>query len=238
MSMDDQQRLSRLARYVASTVPSGTTLGLGSGSTAEAVVRALGERVREGLEISGVPTSRRTADLARSVGIDLLDFDKVDSLDLGIDGADEISPQLDLVKGRGGALLHEKLVALACNRYVIVASSEKLVEQLGTRLPLPIEIVPFGWKKTAARVQSLGVTAVLRCGARGKPFVTDGGNYILDCATALIGDPSNLSQQLKSTTGVVDHGLFVSMADEAIVIDKSGQLISVTPGARISISGD
>jgi ribose 5-phosphate isomerase A len=236
MSMDGDARLSRLAHYVASTIPSGITLGLGSGSTAEAVIRALGERVRQGDSIAGVPTSRRTADLAHSVGIKIIDFERVDRIELGIDGADEISPQLDLVKGRGGALLREKLVALACDRFIIVASSEKLVHQLGTRLPLPVEIVPFGWDKTAARVKSFDLEPVLRCGPDEIAFVTDSGNYILDCTTGPITDPSGLGEQLKSMTGVVDHGLFVSMAHEAIVIDESGQLILVIPGAQSRIS--
>jgi ribose 5-phosphate isomerase A len=230
--MDDQQRLDRLARYVASIVPTNATVGLGSGSTAEAVVRALGSRVQEGLTISGVPTSRRTADLATSCGISLLDFSEVETLDLGIDGADEISPQLDLVKGKGGALLYEKLVALACQRFVVVASSEKLVARLGTRLPLPVEIVPFGSEKTAARVRALGLEPTLRCGTQGAPFVTDGGHHILDCKTGPIEDPAELAQILKSTPGVVDHGLFISIADEAIVIDQVGQLFSRSVGAQ------
>jgi ribose 5-phosphate isomerase A len=234
--MDDLQRLDRLARYVASTVLPNATIGLGSGSTAEAVVRALGERVREGLAISGVPTSRRTADLAASCGINLLDFSEVETLDLGIDGADEISPQLDLVKGKGGALLYEKLVALACKRFLVVASSEKLVERLGTRLPLPVEIVPFGSEKTAVRVRALGLEPTLRCSFQGAPFVTDGGHYILDCKTGPIEAPAKLAQILNSTPGVVDHGLFISIADEAIVINKIGQLISVTAGAQTLLS--
>jgi ribose 5-phosphate isomerase A len=234
--VDDQQRLDRLARYVASIVPNNATVGLGSGSTAEMVVRALGERVREGLAISGVPTSRRTADLAASCGINLLDFSEVETLDLGIDGADEISPQLDLVKGKGGALLYEKLVALACKRFVVVASSEKLVDRLGTRLPLPVEIVPFGSEKTAARVRTLGLEPTLRCGIQGAPFVTDGGHYILDCETGPLKAPAELAQVLKSTPGVVDHGLFISIADEAIVIDQVGQLISITAGAQTLLS--
>jgi ribose 5-phosphate isomerase A len=228
--------LDRLARYVASTVLPNATVGLGSGSTAEAVVRALGERVREGLAISGVPTSRRTADLAASCGINLLEFSEVETLDLGIDGADEISPQLDLVKGKGGALLYEKLVALACKRFLVVASSEKLVDQLGTRLLLPVEIVPFGSEKTAARLRALGLESILRCGSRGAPFITDGGHYVLDCKTGPIEDPAELDQILKTTPGVVDHGLFISIADEAIVIDQVGQLISVTAGAQTLLS--
>jgi ribose 5-phosphate isomerase A len=238
VSMDDQQRLSRLAHYVASTIPTRATLGLGSGSTAEAVVHALSERVRAGLDISGVATSKRTAELARSVGVRLIDFDEIDTLDLGIDGSDEISPQLDLVKGRGGALLFEKLVALACRRFVIVASSEKLVEELGTRLPLPVEVIPFGWQKTAERLRKLGLAPSLRINGDSKAFVSDGGHYILDCAKAPISNPKDLDGALKATAGVVDHGLFIGLADQAIIIDGEGQLISVTRHGRRPISLD
>jgi ribose 5-phosphate isomerase A len=236
--MDDRERLERLARYVASTVPNNSILGLGSGSTAEAVIRALGVRVHEGSTFSGVATSMRTASLADDVGIRLLDFGQVETLDLGIDGADEISPQLDLVKGRGGALLHEKLVALACQHFMIVAASEKLVDHLGTRLPLPVEIVPFGWEKTAVRIRLLGIEPSLRSNSEGKPFETDGGHYILDCTTGPIADPAKLSSDLKVITGIVEHGLFIELANEAIVIDHDGQLRSVSSSGKRSIELD
>jgi ribose 5-phosphate isomerase A len=236
--MDDRERLERLASYVASTVPTDSVLGLGSGSTAEAVIRALGARVQEGCTFSGVATSMRTASLAADVGIRLLDFGQVEILDLGIDGADEISPQLDLVKGRGGALLHEKLVALACQHFLIVAASEKLVDHLGTRLPLPVEVVPFGWEKTAGRIQQLGIEPSLRCNAEGKPFKSDGGHYILDCTTGPIPDSAKLSSDLKAITGIVEHGLFMGLADEAVVIDQDGQLLSVSSTGKRSIELD
>lgn len=203
------------------------TIGLGSGSTAEAVVRELGARVGTGLKVRGVPTSERTARLARDMGIPLLPLDEVDGLDLGIDGADEIAPSLDVVKGRGGALLHEKLVALACRRYLIVAAAEKLVSQLGTRMPLPVEVVPFGWHLTAARLRALGLDPTLRLvdAPTGDPvpFVSDGKHYVLDCATAPITDPPALAQALKATPGVVDHGLFVGFADRVLVVDATGE---------------
>lgn len=205
------------------------TLGLGSGSTAEAVVRELGARVKSGLTVVGVPTSERTAGLARELNIPLRSLDDVDELDLGIDGADEIAPTLDAVKGRGGALLHEKLVALACHRYLIVAASEKLVSHLGTRMPLPVEVVPYGWHLTASRLRALGLDPRLRLRgvseAAGAPFVSDGGHYVLDCSTAPIIDPRGLAQNLKAIPGVVDHGLFVGFADQALVVDATGEVL-------------
>ena len=239
--MDDAERLAILARQAANEVHAGMTLGLGSGSTAEAVVRELGARVAAGLEIRGVPTSERTAALAREVGIGLLALDETGTLDLGIDGADEIDPRVDLVKGRGGALLHEKLVALACARFVVVAAAEKLVERLGTRMPLPVEVVPFGWRRTAARLEDLGLrpTLRMRAGGAGKtngpnaepaPFVTDGGHYLLDCAADGIEDPAALAAGIKGTAGVVEHGLFVGFAERALVVDRDGTVWVVDRG--------
>ena len=220
--MDDADRLRALARRAADEVEPGMTLGLGSGSTAEAVLRELGVRVADGLAVRGVPTSERTARLARELGIPLLSLDEVDRLDLGIDGADEIAPSLDVVKGRGGALLHEKLVAHACARYLIVAAAEKLVTRLGTRMPLPVEVVPFGWPRTAERVRGLGCDPTLRLGRDGAPFVSDGGHLVLDCVTGPVADPAALAAALKATAGVVDHGLFVGFADRALVVDAAG----------------
>ena len=222
--MDDQERLRRLASRAAAEITPGMTVGLGSGSTAEAVVRTIGARVAaEGLLLTGVATSNRTADLARSFGIPLRSLDEIDRIDLGIDGADEIAPNLDVVKGRGGALLHEKIVALACDRYLVVAAAEKEVAQLGTRLPLPVEIVPLGWHQTYRRVEALGLTARLRKAANGyDPYVTDGGHWILDCDPAPIPDPPSLAAALKGLVGVVEHGLFIGIADRAMIVDAGG----------------
>lgn len=225
--MDDATRLAILARRAADEVADGMILGLGSGSTAEAFVRELGARVRSGLKVRGVATSDRTARLAQELGIPLLPLDDVSAIDLGIDGADEIAPSLDVVKGRGGALLHEKLVALACARYLIVAAAEKLVTLLGTRMPLPVEVVPFGWHLTAARLPALGLDPTLRLtNAQSDdpaPFVSDGGHYVLDCATDPITDPAALARDLKATPGVVDHGLFIGFADRVLVVDAAGE---------------
>jgi ribose 5-phosphate isomerase A len=228
--MDDQQRLLRLATQAAAEVQQGTIVGLGSGSTAEAVVEALGRRVAaEGVFFSGVATSHRTSALARSLGISLRTLDEIERIDLGIDGADEIAPNLDVVKGRGGALLYEKIVAMSCDRFMIVASSEKEVEQLGTRLPLPVEIMPLGWRQTLARIEALGLRPRLRKAANGfDPYVTDGGHWILDCDPSPISDPPALATALKGLVGVVEHGLFIGIADRAMVVDPDGTVRVLT----------
>ena len=223
--MDDAARLAALAARAAAEVPDGATIGLGSGSTAEAVMRALGRLVATGLRVTGVPTSERTATLAHEVGIPVRTLDEVGDgrLPFGFDGADEIDPRLDLVKGRGGALLHEKLVALACDDWLIVAAAEKLVERLGTRMPLPVEVVPLGWRQTSTRVASLGLTPVLRTKpGTDEPYLTDGGHYLLDCGTGPIAEPALLAGALKGIAGVVEHGLFVGMATRAMVVERDG----------------
>ena len=226
--MDDAQRLARLAERAAAEVEDGMRLGLGTGSTADAFLHALGKRVAQGLRVSGVPTSRRTADLATSLGIEVLAFDDIDQLDLGVDGADEIDPDLNVVKGRGGALLYEKLVALICDRYLIIAADEKRVDQLGTRLPLPVEVVPYGWRQTERRVAALVDRPKLRMDGDAA-YRTDGGHFILDCATGPILDPASLDVALKEVTGVVDHGLFIGIATEAMVVDSAGDVLRLTP---------
>lgn len=220
--MDDAQRLRRIGERAAAEVPDGAQVGLGTGSTAEAMLAALALRVREGLQVTGVATSDATIARARELGIPLQAIDEVDRLDLCIDGADEIDPDLNVVKGRGGALLYEKLVAERAERFVIIASEEKLVERLGTRLPLPVEVVPFGHSHTRRAVDALGLESTLRLTGEGKPFVTDGGHYILDCALQGIENPRDLASALKAITGVVDHGLFVGMATMALTVDTDG----------------
>lgn len=229
--MTTEERIARLAEQAAAEVRDGMTIGLGSGSTAEAVVRALGHRVCHGLQFAGVATSARTRDLALSSGITIRELDDVDGMDLGIDGADEIDPDLNLVKGRGGALLWEKLVARECEHWLIVSTSEKLVDQLGTRMPLPVEVIPYGWTATARRVEALGCTPVLRTIDGGAPFVTDGGHYLIDCKTGPIHDPFSFAIALKEITGVVDHGLFIGMATRALTINESGEISEHTAPA-------
>jgi ribose 5-phosphate isomerase A len=221
--MELEDRIARLAARVAADLQSGTVLGLGSGSTAEAVVRAIGERatVDSGFRCIGVATSKRTAALAESVGIEVRDLSDIDSIDLGFDGADEIDPELNLVKGRGGALLYEKLVAEICRDYIVVSADEKLVARLGTRLPLPVEVIPYGWIHTRRRLAALGLTPELR-GGREAPATTDAGNVILDCSPDGEIDLVDVSRQIKAITGVVEHGVFAGFARRAAVVDAGG----------------
>jgi ribose 5-phosphate isomerase A len=230
--MDESQRLRAIGERAAAEVSDGDLVGLGTGSTANAMLDALGARVKAGLKVTGVATSDSTRAKCAQLGIPLLDLDEIDHLDLCIDGADEIDPNLDLVKGRGGALLYEKLVAMRTVRLIIIASSEKLVTRLGTRLPLPVEVVPFGYQHTSRAVAELGLRPVLRHTSDNAPFVTDGGHYILDCDSDGIADPVALAAALKGITGVVDHGLFTGMTALALTIDESGSITEHTPPAR------
>lgn len=204
----------------ADFIRDGMTVGLGTGSTVHWTIVRLGALVREGLTIRAVPTSRQTEKSAAEQKIPLVTFADVRELDLTIDGADEISPRLDLIKGGGGALLREKLVAAASKRLIVVADESKLVPALGS-FPLPVEVVPFGWEITARRVENLNLKQSLRM-SDGKPFLTDNGNYILDCDCGKIENPAQLHRELKLLTGVVETGLFVGMADAAVVAGSGG----------------
>lgn len=213
----------RAAEAAAAEVRSGMRVGLGTGRTAEHFVRVLGARVRDGLDVVGVPTSERTAQLARAEGIRLttLDGDGA-ALDLAVDGADEIDLQLRLIKGGGGALLREKIVAAAAARMIVVADSSKVVSTLGA-FPLPVEIAVFGAgatrsavERTASRLGLAGNIAV-RTVDGGRPFLTDGGNHILDASFGRIDDPDTLAVELNRIPGVVEHGLFIGLANAAIV---------------------
>ncbi len=217
--MDTATRLRTLAAAAADLVQDGMTVGLGTGSTAKAVVRELGVRIEAGLRMRGVATSEPTAALARELRIPLLDLDDVQRLDLGIDGADEIDPSLHVIKGGGGALLYEKLVALACDDYLIVAAAEKCTTALGTRFHLPVEVVPFGWTHTAGRLRALGLEPVLRPDPNGDPFRTENGEYILDCGTRPVEDPLALAAAIKAIPGVVEHGIFAGIVRTALVVE-------------------
>jgi ribose 5-phosphate isomerase A len=225
--VDLAERLQRLAIAAADLVAPGMLVGLGTGSTADAVTRELGRRVGAGLAITAVPTSDRTEALARGLGIPLTTLDETGQLDLGIDGADEIDPALDAIKGRGGALLREKLVALSCDDYVLVATTEKSIDQLGARTPLPIEIVAFGWSQTVKRLASIGIAPEPRMmdDEPARPWVTDNGGIILDCATGPIADPSRLAAAVKAVSGVVEHGLFLGVAQAALQVDLEGHVV-------------
>jgi ribose 5-phosphate isomerase A len=213
----------RAAEAAVAEVGPGMRVGLGTGRTAEHFVRLLAARVRDGLDVVGVPTSERTAQLARAEGIRLttLDGDGT-SLDLAVDGADEIDPRLRLIKGAGGALLREKIVAAASSRMIVVADSSKVVSTLGA-CPLPVEIATFGAGATSSAVERtasrLGLTGniAVRSVDGGGPFLTDGGNHILDASFGQIDDPDTLADELNRIPGVVEHGLFIGLAIAAIV---------------------
>ncbi len=222
--MDTGSLKEAAAERAVSRLTNGMAVGLGTGSTAYFVVAAVGRKLQEGRlhDLRCIPTSERTAEQARSLGIPLVDFDRYPALDVTIDGADEVSPKLDLVKGLGGALLREKIVAAASRRLIIVVDDGKLVPALGVKAPLPVEVVPFGWETLPARIRALGAETILRKNPDGKPFVTDGGHYILDCRWNRIDDPVDLERKLKSLVGVVETGLFIGMASEVIVAGQAG----------------
>ncbi|MFA7264588.1 MAG: ribose-5-phosphate isomerase RpiA [Caulobacter sp.] len=220
MTADDQKRISGQA--AAELVEAGMVVGLGTGSTAAHFVKALAAR---GLDIRGVPTSENTANLARELGIPLVGLDDVKAIDLTVDGADEIGPGLSLIKGGGAALLREKLVWEASRRCVVIADAAKVVKALG-RFPLPIEVVRFGHPHTGRRLADIAAEFELppprlRTADRGI-VITDGGNVIYDLASGEIADPAALAGALKSVTGVVDHGLFLDLADEALIGTDAG----------------
>jgi ribose 5-phosphate isomerase A len=196
----------------------GFVVGLGTGHAATAFVEALGTRVRDGLRVRGVPTSQDTAKMALRLGIPLVPLDDIEAIDVTIDGADEVDPRLDLIKGLGGALVREKIVASVSRRLVIVAGAEKLVSVLGEHGVLPVEVVPFGLSLCQRRVTALGLQPATR-EVDGSLFVTDNGNYVLDCTLAAIPDPAELEQSLRAIPGVVGTGLFLGMADTVLVQD-------------------
>ena len=218
MSATDRDELKRAAALRAiEDVDDGMVVGLGIGSTAAFVVEGLAARVAGGLRVIGIPTSERTAAQARRLGIPTATFAEHQRLDLTIDGADEVAlGTLDLIKGLGGALLREKIVAAASNRLVIVVDEEKLVERLGEHTPVPVEVTQFGWQVTALALARLGCTPQRRYTSGEQPYVTDGGNYILDCRFAGI-DAAELERELDSVVGLVEHGLFIGMTAEVIV---------------------
>jgi ribose 5-phosphate isomerase A len=219
---DQWKKTSAVA--AASLVETGMVVGLGTGSTAAFVVAELGRRTaEEGLRIVGIPTSERTAEQARSLNIPLTTFARNSQIDLTIDGADEVElGSLYLVKGHGGALLREKIVAAASKHMAVIADDTKLVKHLGTRQSVPVEVVPFGWEATERKLKELGSTPKLRPGADGKPFVTDGGHYIIDCTFGPIKNPKELAHHLDHVVGVVEHGLFLDLAWQVFIGGPSG----------------
>ncbi len=209
------------ARLAVTMINNGMRVGLGTGSTASHAVRALGERVATGLTVVGVPTSEATAELARSLGVPLAELDDVPGLDLTIDGADEVDlGSFAVIKGFGGALLREKLVALATTRQIIIADESKVAPS-GLTKWVPVEVVPFGARHTGAALERLGARPTLRR-RDGAPFVTDGGNLIFDCDFGPLADPAATAAAIKAISGVVEHGLFIGIVETVLVAGASG----------------
>lgn len=224
MATAEQDRVAQqrgAAEHAATLVEDGMIVGLGTGSTAAFAINALGVRVRDGLRIQAIPTSRASATLARANNISLTTLTTHPAIDLTIDGADEVDPALDVIKGRGGALLREKIVATATRRQVIIIDRTKLVARLGERAPLPVEIVPFGWKSTAASLAALGLTPTFRR-MSDRPFRTDNSNYIVDCGLPNGVNISTLAAAIKATVGVVDHGFFLGLTHTLVIGTEKG----------------
>jgi ribose 5-phosphate isomerase A len=218
------QLKQQAAEYAVQFVKSGMVVGLGHGSTAIFAVCRIAQLLREGQlqDILGVPCSLHVEEDARQLGIPLTTLDEHPVVDLTIDGADEVDPDLNLIKGGGGALLREKIVAQASRREIIVVDESKLSPALGTHWPVPVEVIPFGWRSQAAYLESLGARPVLRQNANGTSFKTDHGNLILDCHFGPISDPAQLAVCLGERAGIVEHGLFLGLATDVIVAGVEG----------------
>jgi len=214
MTLDQEKQLA--ARASMAFLREGQIVGLGTGSSAAHAVRFLGERVQAGLKIRGIPTSVHTRELAASLGIPLTTLDECPQIDVTIDGADEVDPELRLIKGGGGALLREKIVASASKQLVIIADSSKQVPVLG-KFPLPVDVIPFAQTLVAKEISALGAAVKLRTDSSGRPFVTDEGHHILDCRFGQIKDAATLARTLEHMPGVAEHGLFLDMANVALV---------------------
>jgi ribose 5-phosphate isomerase A len=220
MSAASSEQLDALGRYALKLVKPGQVLGLGTGHAARAFIRALGEHK---LKIRGVPTSNASADLARSVGIEVITLEDVRRIDIDFDGADEVDPKLDLIKGYGGALVREKIVAASSRRFVVLVGEEKMVGRLGKRGSLPVEIVQFALPLAQRKIAALGLKPHVRQ-ADGKPFITDNGNFILDCGLKPIAGVAKLDRELRAIPGVVGTGLFLKMADTVLIASSDGSI--------------
>src|SRR5207237_1787965 len=229
--MEDRDRLKcAAAERALDFVENGMVLGLGTGSTAAFFIEQLATRVAQGLAIIGIPTSERSAAQARQLGIPLASFAGHQRIDLAIAGADEVQhTTLDLIKGRGGALLREKIVAAVSRRFIVIVDEDKLVDRLGTTGALPVEVAQFGWEATGARLEELDARPELRRAGSGEPFVTDGGNFILDCLFASIEDPAETERRINSIVGVVENGLFVGRSS-AVIVASQGGIEVLAPG--------
>ena len=211
-------------------IKDGMVVGLGTGSTVYYTIMKLGQLVKEGLSIQGIPTSIQTEELAKKLGIPLASFKEIEQIDVAIDGADEVDSNLDLIKGGGGALLREKIIAKAAKKFIVVATPSKMVEKLGA-FPLPVEVVPFGAEWTAKHLQELRGEPTLRQ-INGKPYQTDNGNYIFDCVFPNITQIHELDESLNKIPGVIENGLFIGMADLVISLDGKSQPIFLRRGGK------
>lgn len=213
--MANDQEKEAAARASLRFIHDGQVVGLGTGSTAAYFIKLLGEKVKSGLRIRGIPTSDRSRELAQSLGIPLTTLDECQEIAVTVDGADEVDPQLRLIKGGGGAMLREKIVASATKQMIVVADATKQVEQLG-KFPLPVEVIKFAQALVAKRITALGAEVQLRTGNDGQPYVTDENNHVLDCRFGEIRDPDRLARELSEMPGIVEHGLFIGMASVAL----------------------
>jgi ribose 5-phosphate isomerase A len=230
MSADRDQLKRAAALRAIEEVEDGMVVGLGTGSTAAFVVEGLAARVTAGLRVVGIPTSERTAAQARRLGIPIATFAEHQRLDLTIDGADEVQlGTLDLIKGLGGALLREKIVAAASDRLIIVVDQEKLVDKLGEHTPVPVEVTQFGWQATAVALAKLGCVPERRYATGEQPYLTDGGNHILDCRFGPLADPGGIERNIAMTVGTVENGLFVGRTSVVVVASISGVEVLVPP---------
>lgn len=210
------EELKRMAAYEAvKRVRDGMVVGLGTGSTTRYAIEKIGEMVREGMEIIGIATSKQTEEIASRAGIKIADINDYEEIDITIDGADQVDKDLNLIKGRGGALLREKIVASCSRKEIIIVDESKMVKKFS--FPLPVEVLKFGWKRTLDKIRRMGFDPVLRSG-----FITDNGNYILDCRYEEIEKPEEMEEILNNLPGVIENGLFINLADEIIVGSVEG----------------
>jgi ribose 5-phosphate isomerase A len=223
--MANDQEKEAAARASLQYVKDGQVVGLGTGSTAAYFIKLLGEKVKNGLRVRGIPTSVRSRELALSLGIPLTTLDECQEIDVTVDGADEVDPQLRLIKGGGGALLREKIVASATRQMVVVADASKQVARLG-KFPLPVEVIRFAQALVAKRISAMGAQVEIRMGQDGQPFVTDENNHILDCRFGEIRDADRLASQLSEMPGVVEHGLFIGMAS-VVLFARGSEIVEL-----------
>ncbi|PGL67799.1 ribose-5-phosphate isomerase RpiA [Bacillus sp. AFS055030] len=219
--MNENEKLI-VGEKAAEFVKDGMVVGLGTGSTVFYTIKKLGQLVREGLNIKGIPTSIKTEKLAKEEGIQLVNFRKIEQIDIAIDGADEINPNFELIKGGGGALLREKIIAKAAKTFIVVADPTKMVEKLG-KFPLPIEVIPFGMEMTMKHIEAIGLSPKLRLNG-ATPYITDNGNYIFDCSIPNHIQAQILERDLNLIPGVVENGLFVGMTDFVITLNKDEKI--------------